>query len=167
MRAAALGLALALAACGSTTIRTNRPDATIYVNGEPLGEGEVTIDQTGTSRTAQIEVRAPDGRVGHRTIERSITGTTIVTCIFTYGFCCFLCQQYPDEVEIELAEGPAPGGGGWDDGGSAWDRPPDGSPSAPPPSAPASAPGATPAAAPGPAPAPVDDPWQRAPTPKR
>jgi hypothetical protein len=165
MRAEALGLAVALAACGSTTIRTNRPDATIYVDGEPLGEGEVAIDQTGTSRTARIEVRAPDGRVGYRTIERSITGTTVVTCIFTYGVCCFLCQQYPDEVEIVLAEGPPPGegGGGWDDGGSAWDRPPAGAPT-PAPAAP-SAPGAPPAAAPPPAPAPADDPWQRAPTP--
>jgi hypothetical protein len=117
---AALAALALLGACGTTRITTGRPDARIYVDGRLVGRGEAEIRQRGLPGHATIDVRTPDGVRVQRQISRSFTLTTLGSLLYMSYFGPLFMWEYPDDVAIELAAGPAwswtapPSGGAWD-----------------------------------------------------
>lgn len=184
-------LGVATGACGTTHISTNDPSAKIYVDGVMVGTGSAEITQSGTGETAEVVVKAADGRSASRIIDREISAGGWVLCLMTYGIGCLVYQSYPDTVMVMLPD-QSQSGGSWD-GGDAWSKPPPGwtppvtetapatetaptteapaddqpGESTPAASAPAQNPAPAPAADPAPpanpAPPATNDPWQQPP----
>jgi hypothetical protein len=111
MRGLVLALALAAAACGTTRIVASDRQAAIYIDGELAGRGSAELRRRGGPGAFDVEVRARDGRRASRRVSRSITGTTVVGALFTYGICLLACWELPSEVAIDLPAAP----NGWEE----------------------------------------------------
>ncbi len=105
MRSAMLAAALALASgCGTTQVITNEPRARIFVDGEMVGRGRGEVSQRGVPHTAEVVVKAPDGRSARARMKRSFTGWTFVIGLFTYATGFIWAWEYPDLVDVPLED---------------------------------------------------------------
>ncbi len=115
-------LAAALAACGTTRIRTSDPAARVYVDGELVGVGGASIRQRGLPHTATIAVVAPSGARATRTVSRSFTATTAASFLLLSWVGLVAMWELPSEIDV-----PLPAGSSWDDapaGDDVWSHPP-------------------------------------------
>lgn len=120
MRALALTLCLALAACGTTRIIAADRNATILVNGKVEGRGTAEITRRGVPMSMVVEVRMPDGRRSVKKISRRFTGWTLVAGLFSYGIGALTYWELPEEIFVEVPPS------SWDDPAAAedlWMRP--------------------------------------------
>jgi hypothetical protein len=112
----ALPLVLALAcsagcAMRGTRIRTDDPEALIWLDGQFVGRGAGEVRQLGPSHTGHILVTAPDGRRARAIVARQVTQGTVDSAVRTLGLCLVLCWEYPREIEVPLP--PARPKSGW------------------------------------------------------
>jgi hypothetical protein len=108
--------------CSTTRIVTTDPSARIYVDGAYVGQGRGAIRQRGRPHTAQILVKADDGRTARDSMKRSFTWVTLLGGIYTYGVGLLFFWEYPDTIFVPL---PTPRPSGWDNSGDdVWLRPP-------------------------------------------
>lgn len=153
MRRAAHTLALAavacvaLAACGTTRIHTNDPNAQIYVNGRYVGKGTAEVRQRGVAGSANVLVKSSDGRRATRSMRRRFTGTTVLIGLVTAYTGFLWAWEYPDEVYVPLEEPVSTRKtSGWESTEDMWTSPPAGwTPPPEPPPAPDEPPPAEPA----------------------
>ncbi len=131
-RALAIALLLALGGCTTLRVYTDDPRAQIFVDGRLRGRGEVMIRRTGPPHSAQVLVKAEDGRLATANMRRQFTLLTVVFGLPTYGICLAMCWEYPGASLFVPLPGRAPTSG-WDAADSPWLRPPAGwdEPSAP------------------------------------
>jgi hypothetical protein len=114
-RALAAVLAAALAtACAHVT--TNEQDATIWLDGRPVGRSGL-VWALGPPHTARVVVVARDGRRAHAVVSRELTGDALQGGLYTLGICFLFCWTYPDTFVALPA--PRPRTGSWDEDG--WD----------------------------------------------
>ena len=96
-----VGFAALSIGCGTMNVKTNHPDAQIFLDGEYLGTGEVEVRSMGTPKTSTLTV-VHNGQTAERTIRRSFTATTLVAGFFTYASGWIWGWEYPNEVVVEL-----------------------------------------------------------------
>lgn len=136
----------ALGGCAHTRITTDDPNARVYVDGVALGRGSGEVSQTGLPGSAQVLVKAIDGRTARAEMRRQFGAGTFFLGFITYGVCWFACWSYPDSFHVPLAPA-TPGASSWGDATGAtaddpwmrspagWSAPQVARPTAPAPSA--------------------------------
>jgi len=112
-------LVTVLVGCGTTQIIASDPQASITVDGVPLGRGMASVQKTGLPGSVLVTAKTEDGRSSHQIMSRSFGWTAGVLGFVTYGVCFFACWQYPDMLMVTL---PSPTrverGSGWNAPGS-------------------------------------------------
>jgi hypothetical protein len=103
--------------CGTTQIIASDPQASITVDGVPVGRGMASVQKTGLPGSVQVTAKTEDGRSTRQTMSRSFGWTAGLLGFVTYGVCFIACWQYPDVLMVNL---PAPARV---DSGSGWDAP--------------------------------------------
>lgn len=102
-----LFVAMVLVAAGcSTQIRTDRPDARIYRDGEYLGTGTATTSSTGFPGEVVFVVEA-DGQRRENPVSREFRTSTFFAGLMTYMTGWLWCWQLPAEVDLLAPERPA------------------------------------------------------------
>ncbi len=148
---------MASVGCGTSQVLTDEPTARIWANGRMIGKGHGEIQQYGMWETTSILVKAEDGRQQTTTVNRKITGVTVLGALITYGTCLLFCWSYPDTIWASLPARagspygtPAGAGDPWLLPPPGWQprTPPTASPAIPPPPATPPTADATPAPAP-------------------
>lgn len=131
-----LAASLALSGCGTVRVVTNDPEARIHVDGVVEGRGEAKVNRWGFPRSAEVVVKAPDGRTARAEMKRSFRWATFFLGWITYGICWIACWGYPEELAVPLEARPATPRSDWEPGGrDLWMEPPPGwqaPPTAPP-----------------------------------
>jgi hypothetical protein len=87
----------------STQVRTDRPDARIYRDGEYLGTGTATTSSTGLPGEVVFVVEA-DGQRRENPVSREFRTSTFFVGLFTYMTGWFWCWQLPAEVSLLAPE---------------------------------------------------------------
>lgn len=90
----------------STQVRTDRPDARIYRDGEYLGTGTATTSSTGFPGEVVFVVEA-DGQRRENPVTREFRTSTFFVGLFTYATGWLWCWQLPAEVNLLAPERPA------------------------------------------------------------
>ena len=94
--------AIIFSSCGTTIITCKRSDASIYVDGQKIGEKEVTIKRMGTPHKALIQAKLGDNIIGETLVPRKFDGITFLIGIATYYTGFFWALRYPKDIEIPL-----------------------------------------------------------------
>ena len=91
--------------CGTMTVRTNHPQAKIYVDGQFVGEGQAHISSMGPPKTSTIRV-SHNGRSVEHHVKRSFTLVTFLTGMMTYATGFAWAWEYPENIQISLESSP-------------------------------------------------------------
>ena len=83
------------------TIKTNHPEADIYVNGDHVGQGTVTLKRMGLPETAVIKVEHGD-QVETRTISRTMTLSTVGLAVISAYTGFLWAWEYPETLDVNL-----------------------------------------------------------------
>ncbi len=115
-----------LAACGTTRIYTNDPNARIYVDGEMVGKGSASVRKRGGPGSSQIIIKTADGRRFTKQMRRKFTYKTLLIGLVTSYIGFVAAWEYPDSVYVAVTEDVGRPSRSWDGAGDAWLQAPPG-----------------------------------------
>ena len=101
IRWAITAVAVLAVGCRTMVVKTNHPDAAIYVDEELVGYGEAKVRAMGTPKSSVVKV-VHNGQSVERKIKRTFTVKTAVAGLFTYGTGFFWGWEYPEAMTIRL-----------------------------------------------------------------